>query len=112
LEQATERATPQEMRPSLGDAARVRALLAARRFQWEAADEAIATTLSLARAMPCPYAEAKGRFVHGLIDLARGEPARARANLSAAAAICDRLGERLYAERIAQLLADLRLRFG
>jgi tetratricopeptide (TPR) repeat protein len=107
LEQAITRATAEENRIALGNALRVKAMLLIQHYNWQAAQEALEEALTLAQAMPAPYAEAKALYVYGLLHRAKGELEQARERLEAALKICARLGERLYAERIAEALAVL-----
>ncbi len=105
LDEASARATPQDMRPVLADAARVRALLAMRRHDWAAAAEAIEASLRLAREMPHPYAEVKALYVYGLLLGAQAQPERAYERCEAALALCQQLGERLYAGHVERVLS-------
>ena len=107
LEQAIVRATTEENRIALGDALRVKALLLLQSSHWQAAQEALEEALTLAQAMPAPYAEAKALYVYGRLHQAQGEPEQAREHWEAALVILNRLGERLYAEQIEQTLAGL-----
>jgi len=107
LAEARARATPQEMRPVLADAARVQALLAMRRRDWAAAEEAIEASLRLAREMSCPYAEVKALYVYGPLLRAQGQSVRARERCEVARALCAHLGERLYAEHVERVLSLL-----
>ncbi|HLV97387.1 MAG TPA: tetratricopeptide repeat protein [Ktedonobacterales bacterium] len=107
LEQAIARATAEENRIALGDALRVKALLLLRFSHWQAAQETLEEALTLAQAMPAPYAEAKALYVSGRLYQAQGQPDQARQRWEAALVICARLGERLYAERIEAAHAKL-----
>jgi tetratricopeptide (TPR) repeat protein len=107
LAEASARATPQDMRPVLADAARVQALLAMRRHDWAAAETAIESSLRLAREMPHPYAEAKALYIYGLLLGAQEQPERAHERCEAAYTLCQRLGERLYAGHIERVLSML-----
>jgi tetratricopeptide (TPR) repeat protein len=107
LEQAMTRAAAVNMRPALALALRVRGLLEIRRERWEEAAAALAEALDLCWALPAPWAEAKTLYVWGLLHQRNGEPERARTRLEAARAICARLGERLYGERIERALAEI-----
>ncbi len=91
----------------LVDALRIKALLATRQGRWEEAEAALKEVLALCQAMPYPYAEAKALYVYGQLHEAKGEPERARERYEQALAICNRLGERLYAERIEGALMAL-----
>jgi tetratricopeptide (TPR) repeat protein len=86
----------------LVDALRVKGLLAARQRRWKDARAALDEAITLCRAMPYPYAEAKALYVYGQLYAARGEPTQACEKYRAALAICDRLGEGLYRPRIEQ----------
>jgi hypothetical protein len=57
--------------------------------------------------MHYPYAEAKALFAYGQLRIQQCEPQQANECFEAALAICSRLGERLYAQRIEQALAGL-----
>jgi hypothetical protein len=107
LAEARARATPQDMRPVLADAARVEALLAMRRREWTAAEDAIETSLRLACEMPYHYAEAKALYVYGLLLRAQDQPERARERCEAARALCAQLGERLYGEHVERAISLL-----
>jgi len=100
-------ATAQEQRIVVVDALRVKALLAAAGGRWREAEAALDETIALARPLPYPYAEAKALYVYGRLHQAQGEPARAGARYEQALVICDRLGERLYAEHIERALAEV-----
>jgi tetratricopeptide (TPR) repeat protein len=99
------RASTMQHRLALLDALRVQALLALHRHRWKKAESALEEALAWSQALPCPYAEAKVLYVYGLLYIARGKSQSARERLEAALAICERLGERLYAQRIEQALA-------
>lgn len=85
----------------------MKALLLLQSSHWQAAQETLEEALTLAQAMPAPYAEAKALYVYGRLHQAQGEPEQAREHWEAALAILNRLGERLYAEQIEQTLAGL-----
>jgi tetratricopeptide (TPR) repeat protein len=89
------------------DALRARALVAMDRSAWEEARDDLDDTMALCQVLPYPYAEAKALWVYGQLEVARGGPVAARERFTAALAICAKLGERLYAERIERDLAVL-----
>jgi tetratricopeptide (TPR) repeat protein/transcriptional regulator with XRE-family HTH domain len=95
------------MRAALADALRYQAWIAITCNQPDAAERALDESLALARPMPRPYSEAKSLYVYGLLHLHRGERDQVRACFRAAMAICQRLGEHLYAGQIEQALATL-----
>jgi tetratricopeptide (TPR) repeat protein/transcriptional regulator with XRE-family HTH domain len=97
LEQCSSRAAAEGMRPILVHALRVRGLLHAQQGELDAARAAFAEALALARAMPHPYAEAQALWAEGTTLARCGDHAGAQAALTAALAICARLGERPYA---------------
>jgi len=101
------RAALQEQHLVLVDMLRIKAILATRGKHWEEAEAALEEALSLARAMPYPYAEAKALAIYGRLHAALSEPAWAREKYKAALTICTRLGERLYAEHIEHALKML-----
>src|SRR5258708_2187623 len=91
----------------LPDALRVQALWAMCQHRWQEAENTLEEALALCRAMPYPYAEAKTWYVSGQLQAAKGEPEQARAAFTEALTLCNRLGERLYAEHIERELASL-----
>jgi hypothetical protein len=101
------RASTVPHRSALLDTLRVRALLALHQRRWQDAESSLEEVLVQSQALPCPYAEAKGLYVYGLLHMAKGEPEIAREQLKIALTICARLVERLYAQRIEQALARL-----
>jgi transcriptional regulator with XRE-family HTH domain/tetratricopeptide (TPR) repeat protein len=107
LDSAIAEARAQRMRLRLADGLRVRAVCHLRQEQWSLCAEALDEALSHAQAVPYPYAEAKALWVYGRLEKARGEPLGAQRWFEEAQAICARLGERLYAERIEHDLTQL-----
>jgi len=97
-----------EFKLLLADALRVQGVVAAHLRRWEDAQRALDEAVALSRAIGAPYAEAKALYAYGRLYLALDDVARARECLMAAIAICDRLGERLYAEQIESALAEVR----
>ncbi len=106
IQQAIARAQTRQMRPALADALRIQALVGIRQHAWEGAQNALEEALALCKGMPHPYAEAKELYVYGLLHQAKGEQKQARERLEAALAILNRLGERLYAEKVEHVLAE------
>jgi tetratricopeptide (TPR) repeat protein len=78
------------------DALRIQGLLAIAQQRWDVGVTALEEALTLAHAMPYPYAEAKTLWVYGRLEAARNAPAAARKRFKQALAVCDRLGEGLY----------------
>ncbi len=101
------RATAANLRLVLADALRVQASVALRQRRWQDAVDALERTLSLSRAMPYPYAEARALYVYGLMHQQKGEPEQARERLVAALTILNRLGEQLYAKHVERALAEM-----
>ena len=75
--------------------------------QWSSAQSALDDALRIARAIPAPYAEVKLLALAGEIALTRKRSDEARQLYESALSICDRLGERLYRERIQRTLGAL-----
>jgi tetratricopeptide (TPR) repeat protein len=96
-----------QMRPVLMEALRVQALAWIKEQRREEAEHSLEETLALCQALPNPYAEAKTLYVFGQLHLQQGAMALARQRLEAALVILGKLGERLYASRIEQVLAQL-----
>jgi transcriptional regulator with XRE-family HTH domain/tetratricopeptide (TPR) repeat protein len=96
-----------EMTLVLPDALRIQALWAMQQRNWQQAEAALEDARTCCQTMPYPYAEARVLFVYGQVQAAKGEPERAHALWQEALAICEKLGERLYAERIEEVVATL-----
>jgi tetratricopeptide (TPR) repeat protein/transcriptional regulator with XRE-family HTH domain len=94
----------QHLRLVLCDALRVQGLLRTRQGRWQEAEAALEEALALARAFPHPYGEAKILMYSGVLLLRKRNLEQARQTHEAALVILRRLGERLYARRIEQLL--------
>jgi tetratricopeptide (TPR) repeat protein len=107
LDRAAAQARIQHHHLALVDTMRIRGLLYARQRRWQEAAHALDEALALCRSMPHPYAEAKALYIYGQMHLARDEPERAREDFTAALAILNRLGERLYAEHVERALAEI-----
>jgi tetratricopeptide (TPR) repeat protein len=105
--QAAARTRRENMRLHLTDALRVQAKVATRQGHWSEAAQALEEGLTLARSMPCPYAEARLLHVYGHMHAQKGEPGPARERFEAALAIFRRLGACKHVERVEQAIADL-----
>jgi hypothetical protein len=92
------------LRLSLIDALSAQALFNAGCHQWSSAQTALDDAPRIARAIPAPYAEVKLLALAGEIAPARKRSNKARQLYESALAICDRLGERLYRERMQRAL--------
>ncbi len=92
------------------DILRVEALIHMEHHRWQEAEAELDEALRRTRAMPYPYAEAKTLWVYGQLEDARGNPVASRERFMAALAICDQLGERMYAARIEHELETLKAR--
>jgi class 3 adenylate cyclase/tetratricopeptide (TPR) repeat protein len=106
--QAAARATAQQNRIGLLDVLRVQALLALRGKRWEEAQSALEEALAHTRIMRFPYAQVRVLHTYGLLHVEKGEREQAVERFEEALTICARLGERAYAGRIEQTLAQLR----
>jgi class 3 adenylate cyclase/tetratricopeptide (TPR) repeat protein/DNA-binding XRE family transcriptional regulator len=107
LERAALQAEAQHHYLALLDVLRVRGLFCIKQQRWQAGLEVLEQALTLARAMPHPYAEAKVLYASGCLEAAHGDHATARQQFTAALTICSHLGERLYAERIERVVSAL-----
>lgn len=105
-EQLLAEARASRLRPTLAGALRVQALLLARQQRWEEAEAALEEALTLCRQMSIPYAEAKTLYLFGQVCRQRCAPALAREHLMNAQAILEKLGERLYARQVEQILGE------
>lgn len=97
------RASATGLQGVLADALRIQALVATHEGRWQDAQVSLAEALSLARALPYPYAEAKALYVSGQLLIQRGDSQRGREQLATARAILSQLGEHLYAQSVDQL---------
>lgn len=104
---AVARASAARMRPTLANALHARAMVAQRRGRWEQAQRELDQALALCRAMQHPYGEAKMLYAHGVLHMQQRDDDKARSYFEGAVDILARLGERLYAERVEILVADL-----
>jgi tetratricopeptide (TPR) repeat protein len=94
-------------RLDLVDALRVQAMVATRQERWPEAEQALEEGLTLARSMPCPYAEGRLLHVCGEMHAQKGAPGLARKRLEAALTIFRRLGARQDAAWVEQAITDL-----
>jgi tetratricopeptide (TPR) repeat protein/transcriptional regulator with XRE-family HTH domain len=106
-QQAIALAIRQEQRLALVDAQLISALIASRMGRRPEATTLLEEALTLTRAMPCPYAQAKALYMDGLLYRESGELARAHERFAEALAICAGLGERLYAMLMEQTMETL-----
>jgi hypothetical protein len=107
LEDGRAHAQAQSNQLALMEMLLVQARVAIRRQQWATVHSTLESAIALSRTMRSPYAEARALHIYGLLHTKQGEPDVARARLGDALTILQRLGERLYAERIEQALADI-----
>jgi tetratricopeptide (TPR) repeat protein len=96
-----------KMRPALVQAMRVQALLLSKEGSWEEVEQVLREALSLCHEMAASYAEAKVLYTAGVIAYGKGELSLSHQQFEAAREICGSLGERLYALKIEQTLAQL-----
>jgi tetratricopeptide (TPR) repeat protein len=96
-----------QMYPTLVQALRVQALVLSKEGNWEEAEQILQEAQLLCRKIVAPYAEAKVLYTTGVISYDKGELVSARQRFEAALEICAQLGERLYASRMEQALAEL-----
>jgi len=106
VEWAITQARTEHMRPALVSLLSVQVRIGMRQRRWLDADGALEEALDLCRAIRAPYIEAKTLYICGLLSLEQREFASARVRLEKALSILLRLGERLYASHIEQVLAE------
>ena len=106
LAQVLSTARQARMGPTLVQALRVQALVLSKQERWEEAEQALQEALTLCRGMAAPYAEARTLYTAGLVSHRKGELEPTRLRFEAALTILERLGERLYARYIEQLLGQ------
>jgi tetratricopeptide (TPR) repeat protein len=100
---AVRRARQPHYRCALVDALRIQGMVLTRRGRTAEARQALDDALSLARATPYPYGEARTLHAYGLIDL-REKPEEARRQLEDALTIFRRLGAHPDIERVEAVL--------
>lgn len=91
---------------ALVDARRVYALITLTSGRLPEALQSIEAALAACRAMPYPYGEVKMLYTYACLHHAQHDYQAARECCLTALTLCERLSERLYAERIEKLLAD------
>ena len=106
LEQVLDTTRQAQMGPTLVLALRVQALIWSKQEQWREAEHCLQEALTLCRGMASPYAEAKTLYTAGLVSHMKGDLKPARQRFEEALVICARLGERLYAQHMEQLLGQ------
>jgi tetratricopeptide (TPR) repeat protein/transcriptional regulator with XRE-family HTH domain len=106
LEQGANRAA-EGMRGLLPQVFRVRAKIAAREQRWAAAECAFREALSYLESAYGTYDRARTLHDYGLMEVERGRAREARARLSEALSIFQRIGARPSEQRTAQALAAL-----
>jgi len=106
-ERAHARATAVDDRPALCDVLWLRAVLCGGRAQQEEVVRLLLEALSLARAMPFPYGEARAHYWYGMMHLRRAERREARQHFQDALVIFRRLGDQLHARAAAVRIRDL-----
>ncbi|HEX9035758.1 MAG TPA: AAA family ATPase [Ktedonobacterales bacterium] len=107
LDACVRRAKATGARMELVDAYLAQARVSTRRCDMLGGEDALGNALDLARAMEYPYGELKAHYLAGALYEARGSYVAARSRYELALAICEQLGERLYARHIESALAQL-----
>ena len=105
--QRVQRFRAQNHRRALALWLRVQGMVLGQRQHWDEADLVLAKAVSLAHAMPYPYAEARTRYEHGRMLTERAEVQPAREQLEQALVIFQRLGAKNDVEKTEQMLAQL-----
>jgi len=107
VEQRVRRFKEQDHKRALAVWLRVQSMVLGQQRRWEEADGVLAKAVSLAQAMPYPYAEARARYEHGRMLTERAEVQPAREQLEQALVIFQRLGAKNDVEKTEQMLAQL-----
>jgi tetratricopeptide (TPR) repeat protein/DNA-binding XRE family transcriptional regulator len=105
--QRVQRFREQNHRRALALWLRVQGMILGQQHQWEQADQIFAEAVSLAHAMPYPYAEGRSLHEYGVLHVQCGEPEQARERLEEALAIFRHLGARPDVERTEHALHAL-----
>ncbi|HVA91969.1 MAG TPA: hypothetical protein VNL71_19250, partial [Chloroflexota bacterium] len=103
--EAISRARDEGTRMLLADALRIQTRVSIRRRRWDEAEQAVDEGLTLARAMPYPYAEAHLLYAHGLLLAEQGHSGPGRERMDAALALFQTLGARKDAECLEREIA-------
>jgi tetratricopeptide (TPR) repeat protein len=85
----------------------VQGMILARQGRWEEAEQIFGQAVSLAQAMPYPYAEGRSHYEWGRMDLEQGDRQQARKHLEDANVIFQRLGAQKDIERTERALHEL-----
>ncbi|HLL40009.1 MAG TPA: tetratricopeptide repeat protein, partial [Rubrobacteraceae bacterium] len=93
-----ERARAQGHRLALVELLRVRGMVLGRRGTWDEAERAFEETVSIARSVRYPYAEARALYEWGLMHVNMPDPRKARGRLEEAAEIFRGLGSHPYTD--------------
>lgn len=91
----------------LPEALRVRAMVCGKQERWNEAQADFEQAVSVARALPYPYGEARALYAWGVLDIGRRKAKEARERLDRALTIFQRLGAMNDAERTRQELRRL-----
>jgi tetratricopeptide (TPR) repeat protein len=86
---------------------RVQGMILTRQERWDEAKRTFEEAISLAQAMPHPYAEARALHEYGLMHGQKGEPDQMRLQLEQALAIFERLSAKKDVERTERALGAL-----
>jgi tetratricopeptide (TPR) repeat protein len=105
--QRVQRFRAQNHRRALALWLRMLGMVLGQQHRWEEAERVFTEAVSLAHAMPYPYAEGRSLYEYGLLHVRRGEPEQARARLEEALAVFRQLGARPYIERTECVLYDV-----
>ena len=82
-------------------------MVRSRQGRWNEAQTAFEEAMSLARGLPCPYAEARALVEYGVAHVHQEELEQAGERLGAAMSIFRRLGAKKDVERTGQVLREL-----
>lgn len=108
MARSTSRALAEHNQLALIEALRIGGMIATRQQQWHEAERCLSDALSLSQGMPCPYNEARVRYLYGLLETERATEDRATEHLTAAQTILGDLDERLYASLVERALARVK----
>lgn len=106
VDEGIARAERGQVAAPLIDLWRIQGLIRMRQQRWYEAASALDASLKSSRKHPHVHAEVKTLYIYGQLHAELGESEQARNYWEQALAICRRLDERFYAERIEQALAE------
>jgi tetratricopeptide (TPR) repeat protein len=100
-------ATRQRVPVGQVEALRIQGMIAARKEDWEKAEQCFRHAVERAHEIAYPWGEARTLYEYGLLHAQKGDAPQAREQLEVARVLFERLGSRPYIARVDEALRDL-----